>query len=101
MKDIIYMLNWYDSRNTDSELTENMKELSRAFNGKMYANFTHIKYSKIIEDMVLQFAFKDTENVIKCLSCIHHISIEKAKLLLISKMSKIIGNLTEVYLWLN
>ena len=98
MKDVIYMLNWYDNSGRDTELTKNIRELSRAFNGETYANFNHMKYSKIIEDMVLQFAFKDTENVIKCLSCIHHISIEKAKLLLISKMSKIIGNLTEVCL---
>ena len=98
MKNLNELLNWYDSRNTDSELIENMKGLSRAFKGETYANFTHVRYTKIIEDMVLQFVFKDTENVIKCLSCIHHISIEKAKLLLISKMSKIIGNLTEVYL---
>ena len=95
MKSLIDLFNYHEKSEIKSEWSVNVLRLKRAFENDIAVEFTDEKYIHRIESLILEYTFKDTKTVVECLACIHDISETKAKLLLATKMSEIIQNISK------
>lgn len=96
MKKVNDLFNWYKTEDMQSEWRDNILRLKDAVEGGYGVNFTKSTYIISIENLILEYTFKDYEMVVRCLMAIHEISHNESKLLLIRKLTDTVIKVTEL-----